>query len=83
MVDQLKRTLAQISLFELLPILPSHKAVLDKALHEYVVSKDIDENTFQSMVGNLATSKVAFTKQDVPIDKPMHNDPLHLESLIH
>lgn len=35
------------------------------------------------MVGNIATSKVAFTEKDVPIDKPMHNGPLHLEVLIH
>lgn len=36
------------------------------------------------MVGNIATSsRVAFTKQDVPIYRIMHNDSLHLVAYIH
>lgn len=36
------------------------------------------------MVGNLATiSRVVFTAQDVPVDRPLHNDPLHLEVFVH
>lgn len=46
-VDQLKRTPTQISLFELLRISPAHKAVLDKALKDSIVARDIDENIFQ------------------------------------
>lgn len=38
MVDQLKRTPAQISLFELLRISSAHKAVLDKSLQDSVVA---------------------------------------------
>lgn len=36
-VDQLKKTPAQISLFELLHISPSHIKILDKALQDSVV----------------------------------------------
>lgn len=82
-VDQLRKTLAQISLFELLHISSACKVVLNKALQESVVPRNIDENTFQSMVGNIAASKVEFTEQDVPIDRSMHNDPLDLEVLVH
>lgn len=83
MVDQLKWTATQISLFELLLISLAHKVVLDKALQDLVIARDIDENTFQSMVGNLAASKVAFIEQDIPTKWPMHNDPLHLEAFVY
>ena len=36
------------------------------------------------MVGNLFASKyITFSPQDIPKDKPSHNDPLHLEVFIH
>lgn len=52
--EKLKKTPTQISLFELLHISPTHKAILDKALQDSIVDKNMDENTFQPMVGNLA-----------------------------
>lgn len=46
LVEQLKKTPAQISLFELLCILPNHRAILDKGLQDSVVVRDIDKNAF-------------------------------------
>lgn len=52
-VKQLKRTNAQISIFELLKISSTHKEILDKALLTTNVPKDLDIDRFQSMVGYL------------------------------
>lgn len=53
-------------------------------LQHLVVDRDIDEHAFQSMLGNLAQgTRIAFTKQDIPSDRLLHNDPLHLETYIH
>ena len=36
------------------------------------------------MVGNLSASQhITFSPQDIPKDKPNHNDPLHLELFVH
>ena len=36
------------------------------------------------MVGNLfALQHITFSPQDIPKDRPNHNDPLHLEVFIH
>lgn len=42
LVDQLQRTPAQISIFELLELSPRHKCVLEDALHIANVPKNID-----------------------------------------
>lgn len=83
-IDQLKKILAQISIFELLSISPTHKVILDKYLCESTIPCDIDENSFQAMVGNLVIIPcVTFTQQYIPTHKPSHNDPLHLEVFVH
>ena len=36
------------------------------------------------MVGTLSSSHhITFSPQDIPRDRPSHNDPLHLEVFIH
>ena len=55
-LDQLQRTNAQISIFELLKISPAHRKILDKALTEENVPQDLDLEWFQSMVGHLTSS---------------------------
>lgn len=44
LVDQLQKTPAQISILEPLKISPMHKEILEKALMERIVSKDLDMN---------------------------------------
>lgn len=79
-LDQLKKTPAQISLFELLRISPTHRAILDKALQESIVSRDMDESVLQSMVGTItSSSRVAFTEKEIPIDRIRNN----LEAYVH
>lgn len=83
-VDQLKKTPTQISLFELLRISPTHRAILDKALQDSIVFRDMDEILLQAMVGTIiASSRVAFTEKDIPTYRIRHNDPLHLEAYVH
>ena len=44
LVHQLQKTLAQISIFELLELSPLHKEILEKALHVVSVPQNIDPN---------------------------------------
>lgn len=45
---------------------------------------DINVDQFQAMIGHIAPScPVTFTKNDVPHNKPNHNDHLHLEIFVH
>lgn len=83
-IEKIKKTLAQIYTFELLQTSLAHKAILDKVLHESVVSRDINEKKFQAMVKNLVVAPhVDFTEYDILTDILLHNVPLHLEVVIH
>lgn len=65
MVEQLKRTNAQISIFELLQLSSAHKEILHKALLTTNVPKDLDIDRFQSMVGHLTSSHyLTFSEED-------------------
>ena len=54
-LDQLQWMNAQIKIFELLKILPTHRKILDKSLNEACVPRDLDLDRFQSMVGHLTS----------------------------
>ena len=74
----------QISILDLLCTSPQHQKILDQALKESVVPDNIDVAQFQAMVGSLSTSQhITFSPQDIPKDKPNHNDPLYLKVFIH
>lgn len=83
-VEQLKRTNAQISILELLKISSTHKEVLDKALLTTSVPKDLDVDRFQSMVGHLTSPHyLTFSEEDDNSLSHPHNQPLHIEAMIH
>lgn len=80
----MKKTPTHISIFESLHISLAHRAILEKSLCESLVSRDIDENIFQDIVGILVVAPcVAFTERDIPTERLSHNDPLHLEVFMH
>ena len=83
-LDQLQRTNAQISIFELLKILPAHRQILGKALTEENVPQDLDLKKFQSMVGHLTSPYyMSFSEEDDNSLTHPHNQPLHIEVMIH
>ena len=83
-LNQLQHTNAQISIFELLKISPAHRQILDKALNEANVPQDLDLERFQSMVGHLTSPYyMSFSKEDDTSLSNPHNQPLHIEVMIH
>lgn len=73
-VEQLKRTNAQISIFELLKISYAHREILDKALLTTNVPKDLDVDRFQSMVGHLTSPHyLTFFEEDDNSLNHLHN----------
>ena len=83
-LNNLQRTNAQISIFELLKILPAHRQILDKVLVEENVAQDLDLEKFQSMVGHLTSPYyMSFSKEDENSLSHPHNQPLHIEVMIH
>ena len=82
-LDQLQRTSAQITIFELLKISPAHREILNKALSEANVPKDLDLNRFQSMVGHLTSPHyLSFSEEDDHSLSHPHNNPLHIEVIV-
>lgn len=55
LIEKLGRISSQISIFELLHISPTHKAILEKYLQESSIPHDIDFNQFEVIVGHLTT----------------------------
>lgn len=83
-VEQLKRTNAQISILELLKISSAHREVLDKALLTNNVPKDLDVDWFQSMVRHLTSPHyLTFSREDDNSLSQPHNQPLHIKAMIH
>jgi hypothetical protein len=84
LLEKLGKIATQISILELLRICPNHRASLDKALRDTSIPTDLDVNHLQEMVVYLANSHhVTFSQQDYSSHKSTHNDPLHLEFLVH
>lgn len=84
LVDQLQKTHAQISILELLKLSPTHKEILERALIDTTVSKDLDIDQFQTMVGHLTTPHcLSFTEEDNMSLQHPHNAPLQIEIPIH
>lgn len=83
-VEQLKRTNAQISIFKLLKISSAHKEILGKVLLTTNVPKYLDIDRFQSMVGHLTSPHyLTFSEEDDNSLNHPHNQPLHIEAMIH
>ena len=71
-------------IFKLLKISPAHRYILDKALTEANVPQDLDLEQFQSMVGHLTfLYYLSFYKENDTSLSHLHNQPLHIEVMIH
>ena len=80
LVNQLLKTPAHISIFELLQISPEHKEIFTKAL----VPNNLDVSRFQNMVNNLITPYcMSFSAQDDMYIFHPQNSPLHIKVFIH
>lgn len=84
LVDQLRRSPAQISILELLRLLPKHKDMLEQALVETNVLQDLDIDKFQAMVAHMiGPHNLTFFEHDnVSLSHP-HNTLLHIEFLVY
>lgn len=84
LIDQLQKTLAHISILELLKISLVHKDILEGALIDTTVANDLDINRFQDMVGHLTTPhNLSFSEHDnVSLNHP-HNTAFHIKFLVH
>ena len=65
-------------------ISPTHRNILDKALTKENVPQDLDLELFQSMVGHLTSPYyMSFYEEDDNSLSHPHNQPLHIEVMIH
>lgn len=80
LVSQLQRTLAQISIFELLELFPLHKDILEKVLVSANIPTNIDAERFQAMVNHISSPHYLtfFEEDDRALSHP-HNLSLHVE----
>lgn len=83
LVEQLDKTPALISILELLHLSPSHKTILDQALHEATVTTNLNTDQFQDMVGSLRSSPcLTFSESDNSSFQQPHNASLHIEGFV-
>ena len=80
LVNQLRRTPAQISIFELLELSPLHKDILEKALRSANIPTDIDAERFQAMVNHISSPHyLTFSEEDDRALSHPHNLTLHVK----
>ncbi|KAH0733008.1 hypothetical protein KY289_004196 [Solanum tuberosum] len=78
-VEQLKKTPAQISLLSLLLHSEEHRRVLTKILNEVHVSKDTTVNQLEKMVNHIFESNtITFIDDELPTEGARYNRALHL-----
>lgn len=83
-LQQLQCTNAQITIFELLKISPKQMEILDKALAEASVPKELDLDQFQSMAGHLTSLHyLFFSKEDDNSLSHPHNQAFHIKVMTH
>jgi hypothetical protein len=78
-VQQLKRTPANIDMFSLLESSAKHHEALMSALREVLVPKDISPVNLQNMIGRVAvTNTIFFTDDEIPDDGANQAKALHI-----
>ncbi|XP_027767963.1 uncharacterized protein LOC114074305 [Solanum pennellii] len=78
-VEQLKKTPAQISLLSLLLHSEEHRLVLNKVLNEAHVPKETTVNQLENMTRRVFESNaITFTNDELPKEGAGHNKALHL-----
>ena len=79
MIEQLNKTLARVSLLELLMNTEPHRALLVKILNEAHVAQDISVESFGGIVNNItANNYLTFTDEEIPVEGRGHNRALHM-----
>nr|XP_016443491.1 PREDICTED: uncharacterized protein LOC107768855 [Nicotiana tabacum] len=78
-IDQLRKTPAQISLFSLLLHSEEHRRVLIKTLNEAYVSEKTTVNQLEKMAERLfEVNRITFSDDDLPKEGASYNRALHL-----
>ncbi|KAL5179630.1 hypothetical protein HKD37_01G000900 [Glycine soja] len=78
-IEQLNKTLARVSLLELLMSSEPHRALLVKVLNEAHVAQDILVEGFGGLVNNItANNYLAFAEEEIPAEGRGHNKALHV-----
>ena len=78
-IEQLNKTLARVSLLELLMSSEPHRALLVKVLNEAYVAQDISMEGFEGIINNITTNNyLTFTKEEIPTERKGHNRALHM-----
>ena len=79
MIEQLNKTLARVSLLELLMNTEPHRALLVKILNEAHVAQDISVEGFGGIVNNIiANNYLTFADKEIPIEGRGHNRALYV-----
>ncbi|KAH1256718.1 hypothetical protein GmHk_03G006815 [Glycine max] len=78
-IEQLNKTLARVSLLELLMSSETHRVLLVKVLNEAHVAQDIFVEGFRGLVNNItANNYLAFAEEEIPAEGRGHNKALHV-----
>jgi hypothetical protein len=78
-VNQLKKTLARISLMSLILGSEPHRNALQKVLNEACVPQDIEKKTIEHLVGRIHTTNyLYFTTDELDAEGIGHNKPLYI-----
>jgi len=78
-IEQLNRTLARVSLLELLMSSESHRTLLVKILNEAHVGQDISIEGFGGLVNNITSNNyLAFAEEEIHAKGRGHNRALHV-----
>jgi len=78
-IEQLNKTLARVSLLELLMSSEPHRALLIKVLNEAHVAQDISVEGFGGLVNNItANNYLTFAEEEIPAEGRGHNKALHV-----
>ena len=78
-LDQLKKTAAQISLLFLLLHSKEHRDILLKVLNEAYVPTEITINQLEKMVGKIfEVNRISFSDDELPVEGTGHNRGLYI-----
>jgi len=77
-IDQLRKTPAQISLLSLLLSSDKHREALLNVLKEALVPKEISTRDVQDVVGSIFTNQIAFGEEELGLEGNDHVKALHI-----
>ena len=78
-IIELNKTLARVSLLELLMSSEPHRALLVKVLNEAHMAQDISVEGFEGIVNNItANNYLTFAEEEIPVEGWGHNRALHV-----